>query len=133
MGVPKNAPAKDIKKAYYQLAKKYHPDQNKGDKTRFQEVSEAYEVLGDENKRKQYDMYGTTAGAGAGSPGAGGQGSGGFASGGFNYQSQIDPEELFRTIFGDAFRQGRDFESMYDNYESSSSAYDIAQVKISKY
>ena len=44
LGVPKNANSKDIKKAYYQLAKKYHPDQQSGDKKKFQEVSEAYEV-----------------------------------------------------------------------------------------
>ena len=54
--MPKDATGKDIKKAYYQLAKKFHPDTNKGDKEtqkKFQEVSEAYECLSDETKRKQ--------------------------------------------------------------------------------
>ena len=53
LGVDKSASSKDIKKAYYQLAKKYHPDTNKGDPTaqkKFQEVSEAYEVLSDDGK-----------------------------------------------------------------------------------
>ncbi len=123
----KGASSKDIKKAYYQLAKKHHPDQNKGDKTKFQEVSEAYEVLGDDTKRQQYDMFGTT-GSDAASGGGGGQRGGGFGgAGGFHYQSQVDPEELFRTIFGDAFRQGRDFENMYD--EEPSQSYEVAQVQ----
>ena len=55
-GVPKDANPKDIKKAYYQLAKKFHPDTNKGDTEshkKFQEVSEAYECLSDDTKRKQ--------------------------------------------------------------------------------
>jgi DnaJ family protein A protein 3 len=61
--VNKSADTKDIKKAYYQLAKKYHPDTNKSDTStqkKFQEVSEAYEVLSDDTKRREYDAYGQT-------------------------------------------------------------------------
>jgi len=99
LGVDKGAKQKDIKKAYYQLAKKYHPDTNKDENAakKFQAVSEAYEVIGDEEKRKQYDHYGTTDDFG----GMGGGGGGGGAGGGFGFQSNIDPEELFRNIFGD--------------------------------
>ncbi|CAG4961020.1 unnamed protein product [Colias eurytheme] len=102
LGVSKNASAKDIKKAYYQLAKKYHPDANKSDPDapkKFQEVSEAYEILSDENKRKQYDTYGTTSDqmGDMGGPG----GTDGFTHQ-WQYKSTIDPEELFRKIFGDA-------------------------------
>lgn len=71
LGVPRNASQKEIKKAYYQLAKKYHPDTNKDDpkaKEKFSQLAEAYEVLSDEMKRKQYDTYGS---AGF-DPGAGG-------------------------------------------------------------
>uniref|UniRef100_V5GLP0 Putative lethal tumorous imaginal disc protein n=1 Tax=Ixodes ricinus TaxID=34613 RepID=V5GLP0_IXORI len=101
LGVSRNSNQKDIKKAYYQLAKKYHPDTNKGDPEaakKFQEVSEAYEILSDDSKRQQYDQWGTTsdfpggAGAGAGSQGTWGPG---------GFHSTIDPEELFRKIFGD--------------------------------
>lgn len=119
LGVPKTSSQKDIKKAYYQLAKKYHPDTNKNDpqaQKKFQEVSEAYEILSDESKRKQFDQWGTTgdyqfpgAGGSAGpSPGAGaGAPGGGF--GGFS--GNIDPEELFRRIFGDqAFGGGNAFQ-----------------------
>src|SRR5689334_20666894 len=58
LGVPEKATADDIKKQYRRLAKQYHPDSNKGDPKsadRFKEISEAYQVLGDEKKRKQYD------------------------------------------------------------------------------
>ncbi|XP_023210805.1 protein tumorous imaginal discs, mitochondrial-like isoform X1 [Centruroides sculpturatus] len=93
LGVSRNSSQKEIKKAYYQLAKKYHPDTNKDPQAakKFQEVSEAYEVLSDDARRKQYDQWGTSTDFGAGGPNAGFQG----------FQSTIDPEELFRKIFGD--------------------------------
>ena len=62
LGVDKNAGAKEIKKAYRKLARKYHPDVNEGDKTaenKFKEVNEAYEVLSDPEKRKKYDQFGS--------------------------------------------------------------------------
>ncbi|XP_055990971.1 dnaJ homolog subfamily A member 3, mitochondrial isoform X2 [Sorex fumeus] len=96
LGVPRNASQKDIKKAYYQLAKKYHPDTNKDDpkaKEKFSQLAEAYEVLSDEVKRKQYDAYGS-AGFDPGASSSGGQS---YWRGG----PTVDPEELFRKIFGE--------------------------------
>ncbi|XP_072273777.1 dnaJ homolog subfamily A member 3, mitochondrial isoform X2 [Pyxicephalus adspersus] len=97
LGVPRNASQKEIKNAYYQLAKKYHPDTNKEDpqaKEKFSQLAEAYEVLSDEMKRKQYDAYGTADfAAGAGAGGGGQQ----YWRGG----PTVDPEELFRRIFGE--------------------------------
>src|SRR4051794_22987265 len=67
LGVPKDASAADIKKAYRKLARKYHPDANKGDvasEEKFKEISEAYDVLSDDTKRKEYDEARTLFGAG---------------------------------------------------------------------
>ncbi|NOI65728.1 DnaJ C-terminal domain-containing protein [Vibrio sp. 99-8-1] len=93
LGVSKDASEKEIKKAYKKLAMKYHPDKNPGDATaeaNFKEVKEAYEVLTDAEKRRQYDQFGH---AGFENSGFGGQGrSQGFGGG-------------FEDIFGDAFRQ----------------------------
>lgn len=94
LGVSRNASQSDIKKAYYQLAKKYHPDTNRNDpeaEKKFQEVSSAYEVLGDETKRKEYDEWGRQSEFGGQTA----------STNEFRYHSTIDPEELFRTIFGD--------------------------------
>src|SRR6201999_1252520 len=84
LGVPKTATAAEIKKSYRELARKYHPDANKGDaraEDRFKEITEAYNVLSDEKQRKEYDearsMFGGFRGA-AGNRGAGG--SGGYGS-----------------------------------------------------
>ena len=75
LGVPKNASAADVKKAYRKLAQKHHPDANAGNKEaeeRFKEVSAAYDVLGDEEKRKQYDQVREMAASGFGGFGPGG-------------------------------------------------------------
>ena len=75
LGVDRNADAATIKKAYRQLAKKYHPDMNPGDKEaeqKFKEAAEAYSVLSDDNKRRQYDQFGHAAFE-QGGGGAGGQ------------------------------------------------------------
>ncbi|XP_018023534.1 protein tumorous imaginal discs, mitochondrial isoform X2 [Hyalella azteca] len=101
LGISRNASQKEVKKAYYQMAKKYHPDVNKNDpgaEKKFAEATEAYEVLGDEDKRQQYDSFGSSA---FNNGGAGGSSPGGFRSSGFQYQASVDPEELFRKIFGD--------------------------------
>lgn len=89
LGIDKKADDKAIKRAYRKLAKKYHPDTNPGDKQaeqKFKEVTEAYNVLGDEKKRKLYDQYGFAAfeeGAAGGAYGGAGAGSGfgGFQGG----------------------------------------------------
>ncbi len=81
LGVGKNASADEIKSAYRKLAKKYHPDLNKepGAEQKFKDVNEAYNILGDENKRSQYDQFGEAAFNGTGGAGAGDfSGFGGF-------------------------------------------------------
>src|SRR5438552_8843161 len=81
LGVKKNAPDDEIKKAYRNLAKKYHPDRNKGNKeaeNKFKEISEAYAVLSDKEKREQYDRLGREAFSGGQWGGAGASPFGGF-------------------------------------------------------
>ena len=102
LGIDKNASKDDIKKAFYKLAAKYHPDKKGGDEAKFKEINEAYQVLSDERKRKEYDTYGQTFN-GQGPTGAGG-GFGGF--GGFNPNDFQDMQFDFGDIgdiFGDMF------------------------------
>src|ERR1700727_1090856 len=84
LGVERTATADEVKKAYRKLALKYHPDKNPGDKAaedRFKEVSEAYDVLNDPEKKQAYDQFGFVPGAGGPQPGGPGGFRGGF--GGF--------------------------------------------------
>ncbi|MDE3155543.1 MAG: J domain-containing protein [Acidobacteriota bacterium] len=112
LGVAKTATEKEIKQAYRKLARKYHPDVNPGDKaaeSKFKEINEAYEVLGDPAKRKKYDELGANwrmyeqaqqAGGGAGGPGFGGWSvhfGGGGPGGGYRTMS----EEEMHSVFGD--------------------------------
>ena len=100
LGVSKSADDAELKKAYRALAKKYHPDMNPGDaeaEKKFKEASEAYAILSDPEKRKQYDQFGHAAFEG-------GAGGGGF--GGFDFSS-ADFSDIFGDIFGDFFGGGR--------------------------
>src|SRR6266404_831012 len=96
LGVAKNASPDEIKKAYRKLARQYHPDKNAGDKEaeeRFKEVQTAYDVLADEEKRKQYDRYGSQNGR-PGPAGGPNVDFGNFDFGGF------DVSDLLGGIFG---------------------------------
>ena len=120
LGVGRNADEAQIKKAYRKLAKKYHPDTNAGDadaEQKFKEVTEAYTVLSDKEKRKMYDQFGhaafdQTAGAGAGNGGPGGgfwRTYGGPQGGYQEYHFEGgNMDDIFGDIFGDIFHHGTD-------------------------
>jgi DnaJ-class molecular chaperone len=125
LGVPKTASEAELKSAYRKLARTHHPDVDKGPgaEAKFKEISEAYQVLSDPQKRQTYDQFGSAAfepGSGMGGPFGGAQGGGNPFGGGYSYSwsSQggappggfTDPFELFEQFFGggfgDMFAQG---------------------------
>ncbi len=98
LGVSKDADADTLKKAYRVLAKKYHPDMNPGDaeaEKKFKEASEAYAVLSDPDKRRQYDQFGHAAFDGTGG-----------GAGGFDFSNMGDMSDIFGDLFGDFFGGG---------------------------
>ena len=103
LGVDKNASDEEIKRAFRKLAKQYHPDVNKeaGAAEKFKEIGEAYSILSDPNKRKQYDQFGSDIfeNGGAGAGGFSGFG-GGFS--GFDF-GDIDLGDIFETFMGGSF------------------------------
>ncbi len=99
LGVPRNATKEEIRRAYRKLALKYHPDRNKDDpraEEKFKEISEAYEVLSDDEKRRIYDQYGHA----------------GLEGTGFDAES-VDPFQLFNQLFSDLFGFGDPFQDLF--------------------
>lgn len=139
LGVPRSATQSEIKKSYHRLAKRFHPDVNKGDKKaeeKFKEISQAYDILGDPDKRKKFDQFGqwaeqggfdpshqarrnyTWSSGGPSGPGRGGRG------------PEFDLGDIFENIFGGGgggfgdVRQGRGFrgESPFQSARGGSQA-----------
>lgn len=125
LGVDKSASAEEIKKAYKKMAMKYHPDRNKGDKVaeeKFKEINEAYQVLGDESKKKNYDQFGSADGAsGFGGFGGGNMGSNPFG-GNYSYSSSsgdFDFGDIFKNFSGagsNSSAGGFDFSDLFGGF-----------------
>lgn len=132
LGIIKSASPEEIKKAYRKLALQYHPDRNKGKdaEEKFKEVTKAYEVLSDPQKREAYDQFGHAAFEGASAGGFGGPGQGPFSggfrqgpftytyttggdAGGFDFGGFNDPFEIFEQFFGSASPFGRQRRETY--------------------
>ncbi|MBL7058637.1 molecular chaperone DnaJ [Patescibacteria group bacterium] len=119
LDVEKGASQDEIKKAFRKKAHVYHPDKKGGDEAKFKEVNEAYQVLGDEKKRSQYDQFGPSFQHGQAGGGAGGsQDFGGFSQGGFTINMD-DLGDAFSDFFGGSRtnqrgRRGSDIETIVD-------------------
>jgi curved DNA-binding protein len=123
LGVPRNATSKQIKSAYRKLARKYHPDTNKGDKVaeeKFKEITESYEALGDPEKRRRYDALGSSFSAGSDfTPPPGFTYDFDFTKG-FTQAAEAPFSDFFEMLFGEAFKEsGSPFEQTYKTRERS--------------
>ncbi|MEX0910261.1 MAG: molecular chaperone DnaJ [Candidatus Paceibacterota bacterium] len=104
LGVDKKASTEDIKKQFRKLAHKYHPDKQGGDEAKFKEINEAYQILSNDKKRSEYDMYGNVFSGGS-TGGGHGSNMGGFDFSGFNGGGGFEFD--LGDIFGDMFGGGR--------------------------
>jgi DnaJ-class molecular chaperone len=107
LGISKSASKEEIKKAFYKMAHKYHPDKKEGDEKKFKEVNEAYQTLSDDSKRARYDQFGP----GFENMNSGnnyGQGFGGFDFSGFGQGGgvEFDLNDIFSDFFGGNMRGG---------------------------
>ena len=121
LGVNSDATQDEIKKAYRKLARKYHPDVNKdaGAEEKFKEINGAYEVLGDETKRKQYDTYGDSM--------FGGQNFSDFAK---NSANMDDLNEILRSMFGGGAKFKGGFGSNFGGFSSFSDEFEDENLDI---
>ncbi len=135
LGVSRSATDDELKKAYYKLALKYHPDKNKSPEAeeKFKEIGEAYDVLSDKRKRQIYDQVGEEGlkggmGAGPSGGGVGGTTSSGFTGvpGGFQYTYHGDPKATFAQFFG----TGNPFESFFSGVNGGAGAGGVEGMDI---
>jgi len=132
LGVERNATEDEIKKAYRKMALKFHPDKNKdpGAEEKFKEISLAYEVLSDKDKRATFDRFGSEGLR----PGGGNSASHTHGFTGTFSQNPTDPFDLFRTFFGgrdpfsDAFGSGDPFASMFNNPQAGAHSHSPHQA-----
>ena len=130
LGVKRDATKQEIKSQYRKLARKYHPDVNKSSdaQAKFKDINEAYEVLGDDEKRKRYDMLGSNWNQGADftpPPGFEGFNFSNFSSG---TGSQGGFSDFFSAIFGDILNQQMNTGARQRSYQSYSNFGDFQEA-----